>query len=149
MITTDVDIIFSLRSAGIHLLQIINKYYFIFHNLHYLADYVICNRYTPVFLSLIDLFVIFLFRFLYVFVCLLVNPKSCNLIGLECQGEREFLLKQIWVLIMEILQVFADALSIITISSCLILKFPQILSINRVKSAEGISIYSLLLELSR
>jgi len=49
---------------------------------------------------------------------------------------------------MDILQLFSDFLSIITISSCLILKFPQILSIHRLKSASGINIYGLLLELA-
>uniref|UniRef100_A0A1B6M2M9 Solute carrier family 66 member 3 n=1 Tax=Graphocephala atropunctata TaxID=36148 RepID=A0A1B6M2M9_9HEMI len=48
---------------------------------------------------------------------------------------------------MSIIQIFSDILSIITISSCLILKVPQILSIHRLKSASGINIYGLLLEL--
>ncbi|XP_046668892.1 solute carrier family 66 member 3 isoform X2 [Homalodisca vitripennis] len=48
---------------------------------------------------------------------------------------------------MSILQLFSDFLSIITISSCLVLKVPQILSIYRLKSASGINIYGLLMEL--
>lgn len=47
------------------------------------------------------------------------------------------------------LQIFSDFLSIITISSCLILKVPQIVSIIKVKNAIGINLLGLLMELSR
>lgn len=47
------------------------------------------------------------------------------------------------------LQAFADFLSIITIASCLILKVPQIMSLIKVKSAQGLNLMGLLLELTR
>ncbi|XP_057663554.1 solute carrier family 66 member 3 [Diorhabda carinulata] len=46
------------------------------------------------------------------------------------------------------LQVFSNFLSIITISICFILKIPQILTVLKVKSAKGISIMGLLMELT-
>ncbi|KAL3275285.1 hypothetical protein HHI36_020053 [Cryptolaemus montrouzieri] len=46
------------------------------------------------------------------------------------------------------LQVVSDILSIITISICFILKIPQILNILKLKSAKGISLIGLLMELS-
>ncbi|XP_075230413.1 solute carrier family 66 member 3 [Lycorma delicatula] len=48
----------------------------------------------------------------------------------------------------EVLNVISDILSVITITLCFILKFPQIINIYRLKSASGINIYGLLLELS-
>ncbi|XP_054012787.1 solute carrier family 66 member 3 [Hylaeus anthracinus] len=45
------------------------------------------------------------------------------------------------------LQQFADLLSLITIGMCFVLKIPQILNLYNAKSAKGISIASLLLEL--
>lgn len=49
---------------------------------------------------------------------------------------------------MHLVQLISDVLSIITITLCLILKFPQIISVYQLKSAVGINIYGLLLELS-
>ncbi|XP_046996821.1 solute carrier family 66 member 3 [Schistocerca americana] len=49
---------------------------------------------------------------------------------------------------MEILYVISDVLSIITITLCLVLKIPQILNLLKVKSAVGINLYGLLLELT-
>ncbi|XP_056642044.1 solute carrier family 66 member 3 [Diorhabda sublineata] len=46
------------------------------------------------------------------------------------------------------LQAFSNFLSIITISICFILKIPQILTVLKVKSAKGISIMGLLMELT-
>ncbi|XP_015602445.1 PQ-loop repeat-containing protein 3 [Cephus cinctus] len=46
------------------------------------------------------------------------------------------------------LQLFADFLSIITITMCFVLKVPQIFNLINVKSAAGISILGLLLELT-
>lgn len=43
--------------------------------------------------------------------------------------------------------VLADLLSLITISSCLFIKIPQIRTINQNKSAQGISVFGLCLEL--
>jgi uncharacterized protein with PQ loop repeat len=50
---------------------------------------------------------------------------------------------------MGVLDLIADVLSIITISLCLILKIPQIISLIKLKSAVGINLYALLLELTR
>ncbi|CAG9821862.1 unnamed protein product [Phaedon cochleariae] len=47
-----------------------------------------------------------------------------------------------------ILQVISNILSIITISICFILKVPQIVTILKVKSAKGLNILALLMELS-
>ncbi|RZF48084.1 hypothetical protein LSTR_LSTR002150 [Laodelphax striatellus] len=49
---------------------------------------------------------------------------------------------------MNLLSLLSDALSIITITLCFVLKFPQIINIYRLKTASGINIYGLLLELS-
>ncbi|PSN34543.1 PQ-loop repeat-containing protein 3 [Blattella germanica] len=49
---------------------------------------------------------------------------------------------------MGVLQLIADVLSIITISLCLILKIPQIINLVKVKSAVGINLWALLLELT-
>ncbi|GLH14551.1 hypothetical protein R5R35_008735 [Gryllus longicercus] len=49
---------------------------------------------------------------------------------------------------MDIPRLVSDVLSVITISLCLILKIPQIINLYKVKSAEGLNIYGLLLELS-
>ncbi|KAK9871501.1 hypothetical protein WA026_012872 [Henosepilachna vigintioctopunctata] len=46
------------------------------------------------------------------------------------------------------LQLFSDILSIVTISTCFILKLPQIWNILKVKNANGISLIGLLMELS-
>ncbi|KAJ8933881.1 hypothetical protein NQ314_013734 [Rhamnusium bicolor] len=46
------------------------------------------------------------------------------------------------------LQRFSDFLSIVTISICFILKVPQIITILKVKSAKGINIVGLLMELA-
>lgn len=46
-------------------------------------------------------------------------------------------------------QQLADFLSLITIGMCFILKIPQILNLLTAKSADQISIVSLLLELTR
>lgn len=48
-----------------------------------------------------------------------------------------------------LLQHFSNLLSVITISICFILKIPQIITILKVKSAKGINIIGLLMELSR
>lgn len=50
---------------------------------------------------------------------------------------------------MGVLELVGDVLSIITISLCLILKIPQIINLIKLKSAVGINLYALLLELSR
>jgi uncharacterized protein with PQ loop repeat len=50
---------------------------------------------------------------------------------------------------MGVLDLIADVLSIITISLSLILKIPQIISLMKLKSAVGINLYALLLELTR
>ncbi|KYB28642.1 solute carrier family 66 member 3 [Tribolium castaneum] len=47
-----------------------------------------------------------------------------------------------------ILHFISDVLSIITISTCFILKIPQILSILKVKNANGINLVGLLMELT-
>lgn len=47
------------------------------------------------------------------------------------------------------IQTIANTLSIITIAACFILKIPQILNLLALKSATGISILGLLLELTR
>ncbi|XP_071438596.1 solute carrier family 66 member 3 [Hetaerina americana] len=47
-----------------------------------------------------------------------------------------------------ILQAISDILSVITITLCLVLKVPQILNLMKVKSAKGISMNGLMLELS-
>ncbi|BET00051.1 PQ loop repeat containing 3 [Nesidiocoris tenuis] len=49
---------------------------------------------------------------------------------------------------MDIAHLISDLLSIITISMCLFLKVPQIMNIVRRKSADGMNIYSLLMELA-
>lgn len=49
---------------------------------------------------------------------------------------------------MSIAQIISDILSIITIGLCFILKIPQIVNIYKAKSAIGINIYGLLLELT-
>ncbi|XP_017779774.1 PREDICTED: PQ-loop repeat-containing protein 3 [Nicrophorus vespilloides] len=46
-----------------------------------------------------------------------------------------------------ILQIISDFLSIITISTCLILKFPQIWNVFKVKNTKGINLIGLLMEL--
>lgn len=48
-----------------------------------------------------------------------------------------------------ILALMSDALSIITITTCFVLKVPQIIKIWQVKNANGINLFGLLLELSR
>jgi hypothetical protein len=50
---------------------------------------------------------------------------------------------------MSVLVLLADVLSIITILLCLILKIPQIINLMKLKSAVGINLYALLLELTR
>ncbi|RZC35419.1 PQ-loop repeat-containing protein 3 [Asbolus verrucosus] len=47
-----------------------------------------------------------------------------------------------------VLQFVSDILSVITIATCFILKIPQILSILKVKNANGINLVGLLMELS-
>ena len=47
-----------------------------------------------------------------------------------------------------LLQLFADFLSLVTIGLCFVLKIPQILNLHSAKSADQISILSLLLELT-
>lgn len=47
------------------------------------------------------------------------------------------------------LQILSDVLSLITISSCVVLKVPQIINILRIKNAHGINLLGLLMELSR
>lgn len=49
---------------------------------------------------------------------------------------------------MTLLQQFADLLSLITIGMCFVLKIPQILKLVAVKSADGISMLGLFLELT-
>lgn len=49
---------------------------------------------------------------------------------------------------MDISRLISDVLSIITISMCLFLKVPQIVSIHKLKNAKGMNIYGLLMELS-
>lgn len=49
----------------------------------------------------------------------------------------------------DFLQHISNFLSIITISICFILKIPQILTVLKVKSAKGINVIALLMELSR
>ncbi|XP_063239519.1 solute carrier family 66 member 3 [Bacillus rossius redtenbacheri] len=49
---------------------------------------------------------------------------------------------------MGVLHIISDVLSVITIALCFILKIPQILNIIKLKSAKGISLKALLLELS-
>ncbi|XP_077301953.1 solute carrier family 66 member 3 [Arctopsyche grandis] len=44
-------------------------------------------------------------------------------------------------------QLFADSLSLITIASCLVLKVPQIMKVKELKSAAGVNLQGLLLEL--
>lgn len=46
-------------------------------------------------------------------------------------------------------QLTSDILSVITITSCFILKVPQIINILKVKNATGINIIGLLMELFR
>ncbi|KRT84663.1 hypothetical protein AMK59_1997, partial [Oryctes borbonicus] len=48
----------------------------------------------------------------------------------------------------DIIQAFADLLSVITIATCFLLKVPQILTLLKVKHARGINIIGLLMELS-
>lgn len=48
-----------------------------------------------------------------------------------------------------ILYFISDVLSIVTISTCFILKIPQILNILKVKNANGINLLGLLMELTR
>jgi solute carrier family 66, member 3 len=48
-----------------------------------------------------------------------------------------------------VLQMISDTLSIITISLCLILKVPQILNLYKLKSAKGMNLPGLFLELTR
>lgn len=50
---------------------------------------------------------------------------------------------------MDISKLISDVLSIITISMCLFIKVPQIMSIHKLKHARGMNIYGLLMELSR
>jgi solute carrier family 66, member 3 len=50
---------------------------------------------------------------------------------------------------MDILHTISDVLSIITISLCLILKVPQILNLYKLKSAKGMNLPGLFLELTR
>jgi hypothetical protein len=50
---------------------------------------------------------------------------------------------------MSVLELIADVLSIITIALCLILKIPQIVNVLKLKSAVGINLYALLMELTR
>lgn len=47
------------------------------------------------------------------------------------------------------LQLFADFLSLLTIGMCFILKVPQILNLIALKSAKGMSLLGLCLELTR
>lgn len=47
------------------------------------------------------------------------------------------------------LEHISNFLSIITISICFILKIPQIITVLKVKSAKGINVIALLMELSR
>lgn len=47
------------------------------------------------------------------------------------------------------LEHIANFLSIITISICFILKIPQIITILKLKSAKGINVVGLLMELAR
>lgn len=47
------------------------------------------------------------------------------------------------------LQTLSDVLSIITITICFILKIPQILNVISVKSAKGLNLIGLLMELTR
>ncbi|XP_073975193.1 solute carrier family 66 member 3 [Rhodnius prolixus] len=49
---------------------------------------------------------------------------------------------------MDISKLISDVLSIITISMCLFIKVPQIMSIHKLKHARGMNIYGLLMELS-
>nr|CAD7394309.1 unnamed protein product [Timema cristinae] len=49
---------------------------------------------------------------------------------------------------MAILLLIADILSVITILLCLVLKIPQILNVLKLKSAKGINVYGLILELT-
>ncbi|CAB3375773.1 Hypothetical predicted protein [Cloeon dipterum] len=49
---------------------------------------------------------------------------------------------------MDILQMISDTLSIITISLCLILKVPQIINLYKLKSAKGMNLPGLFLELT-
>ncbi|XP_012287323.1 PQ-loop repeat-containing protein 3 [Orussus abietinus] len=46
------------------------------------------------------------------------------------------------------LQLLADFLSVVTVTLCFVLKIPQILNLLKLKSAVGISLYGLLLELT-
>lgn len=50
---------------------------------------------------------------------------------------------------MGLIQIISDTLSIITIVLCLVMKLPQILNLQKVKSSKGINLFALLLELSR
>lgn len=47
------------------------------------------------------------------------------------------------------IKLFSDGLSVITIAICFILKVPQILKVLQVKQARGISVFGLLMELTR
>lgn len=48
----------------------------------------------------------------------------------------------------QIVQVFANALSSLTILSCLFLKVPQIMHIRQKKSADGIYLQAMLMEIT-
>jgi hypothetical protein len=50
---------------------------------------------------------------------------------------------------MGVLEFISDVLSVITISLCFIQKIPQIVNLIKLKSAVGINLYALLLELTR
>jgi uncharacterized protein with PQ loop repeat len=50
---------------------------------------------------------------------------------------------------MGVVEFIADVLSVITILLCFILKIPQIVKLVQLKSAVGINLYALLLELTR
>jgi hypothetical protein len=50
---------------------------------------------------------------------------------------------------MGVLEFISDVLSVITISLCFIQKIPQIVNLVKLKSAVGINLYALLLELTR
>lgn len=72
--------------------------------------------------------------------------------GLEVRGYLNLSQTRIMVVLKEdysYLQLFSDFLSLVTISSCLILKVPQIVNIIKLRSAVGINLIGLLMELSR
>jgi len=50
---------------------------------------------------------------------------------------------------MGVLEFISDVLSVITILLCFIQKIPQIVNLFKLKSAVGINLYALLLELTR